>query len=145
MFKNFSQLKNGVTKLVEEKDEMYMNVDFLKCQKNETFTFNFNEEEAAFLLIQGEISIRYNDKKIIKILWGMIIKSFPIYLSYLAFVKINRRKISECWEINVKSFSDRCTQVFTTFDNSFFSFFFFSHCHCCCFHNVLLFSRYFRV
>ena len=45
MFKNFSQLKNGITKLVEEKDEMYMNVDFLKCQKNETFTFNFNEEE----------------------------------------------------------------------------------------------------
>lgn len=64
MFKNFSQLKNGVTKLVEEKDEMYMNVDFLKCQKNETFTFNFNEEEAAFLLIQGEISISFNNKEI---------------------------------------------------------------------------------
>ena len=64
MFKNFSQVKNGITKLVEEKDKMYMNVDSLKCLKDQSFTFNFSEEEAAFLLIQGEISISYNGKEI---------------------------------------------------------------------------------
>lgn len=64
MFKNFDDLQYGVNRLVEEKDGMFMNVDLLKCHKDKLFTFFYSEEEAAFLLIEGEIQFTFNDKKI---------------------------------------------------------------------------------